>query len=74
MQIVYDKLKSINVKNRFYGEIDALSAYNKGYSMAKSDERKVRHELAKLGYKCSIIRGTIQNIIKIEDGTYGKTN
>ena len=61
-----DVLKQIEVWNIYNGFISALYAYsNECYIEIHSDRTKVRRELRKNGYKCSILGGIIRKIEKL---------
>lgn len=59
---IYSVLKSISVSNWYNGNISAFYAFSNGCTISKSDAKKVRYYLSKIGAKASIIDGVIISI------------
>lgn len=59
---IYSVLNSISVYNWYNGNISAFYAFSNGCTISKSDAKKVRYHLNKIGAKASIIGGVIISI------------
>ena len=62
-----EKLQTISLSDKYRGSIDAYYAWTHGCKIAKRDDRRLRRELAKFGYTCSIKKGIIVEITKLEE-------